>query len=60
MTYDQKEPKGYLFLYEAKLFMDTDDQVFIQDCVDETHQRCPISKILNPHYLKIKGYSIKK
>lgn len=60
MTYDLREPKGYVFLYDAKLYLDMSDQSLIDSCVNETHQRCPISKILNSEYIQIQGFPIKK
>jgi organic hydroperoxide reductase OsmC/OhrA len=60
MTYDVKEPKGYVFLYDATLYLDSNDHALIDACVNETHQRCPISKILNSQFIKIQGSPIKK
>jgi len=60
MELDQGPPIGYQFYYNARLYMDTDDMTFIHMLVEETHQRCPISKLLKTHNISIKGMSLKK
>jgi organic hydroperoxide reductase OsmC/OhrA len=60
MTYDLKHPKGYQFLYEAKIFLDVDNQSLIDSLVEETHLRCPVSKLLSKENIIIKGYPLKK
>jgi lipoyl-dependent peroxiredoxin len=60
MTYDEQTPKGLRFLYHADLYMDTDDESIIEICLNDTHKRCPVSKILVDQNITIKGHTIKK
>jgi len=60
MELDQGPPVGYQFYYVARLYMDIKDQTRIDQYVKETHQRCPISKLLQEKNIFIKGYPIKK
>ncbi len=60
MELDQGPPVGYQFYYVARLYMDIKDQTRIDQFVKETHQRCPISKLLQEKNISIKGYPIKK
>ena len=60
MELDQGPPIGYQFYYDARLYMDTDDVIQIKNFVEETHQRCPISKLLKTRNITIKGISLKK
>lgn len=60
MELDQGPPAGYQFYYEARLYIETDDIIKIDELVDETHQRCPISKLLNDTNIKLTGIPLKK
>lgn len=60
MTYDEQIPKGLKFLYHADLYMDTEDVSLIETCLNDTHKRCPVSKILDDKNITIKGHTIKK
>ena len=59
MLIDEGPPKGYKFQYEATLFMDTEDEDLRQSLLEETHQRCPISKLLNSSSITLKTEKIK-
>jgi osmotically inducible protein OsmC len=60
MELDQGPPVGYQFYYDARLYIDTEDDALINMLVEETHQRCPISKLLQAKNIQIRGISLKK
>jgi organic hydroperoxide reductase OsmC/OhrA len=60
MELDEHPPVGYQFYYEARLYIETDDFQLIDKLVKETHQRCPISKLLQEKNIKIEGIPLKK
>jgi len=60
MELDQGPPVGYQFYYEARLYIETEDIKKIDELVNETHQRCPISKLLNENHIQLKGIPLKK
>lgn len=59
MLTDDRPPKGYKFMYEATLYMSTSDETLRQTLLEETHLRCPISKLLNRDYIQLKTEAIK-
>ena len=60
MELDQGPPVGYQFFYEARLYIETNDINKIEALVKETHQRCPISKLLNEKNIQLQGIPLKK
>lgn len=60
MELEQGPPVGYQFYYEARLYIETEDLIKIDELVKETHQRCPISKLLQEKNIKLTGIPLKK
>lgn len=60
MELDQGPPVGYQFYFEARLYIETDDIKRIEELVNETHRRCPISKLLKEKNIQVKGIPLKK
>jgi len=59
MQIDQGPPRGYQFLYEAVLYMNIEDESLRQTLLEETHLRCPISKLLNKSNIRLSTQEIK-
>ncbi|MGA0351534.1 MAG: OsmC family protein [Acholeplasmataceae bacterium] len=59
MHIDQGPPRGYKFFYEATLFMAIEGEQLRQSLLEETHLRCPISKLLKPESVTLKTEKIK-
>lgn len=53
MCVDDHPPRGYKFQYEAILYMSLADEALRLDILNETHQRCPISKLLKDHAISL-------
>lgn len=60
MEFDQNPPVGYQFFYEARLYIETENTTLMNTLVKETHQRCPISKLIQEKNIKIEGIPLKK
>jgi lipoyl-dependent peroxiredoxin len=52
---DMGNPRGYHFFFDALIKLGLSDQNLIDDIVKETHQRCPISKLLKKEFVTLKG-----
>lgn len=54
-TLDMGHPRGYHFFFDAVITLGLNDPSLIDEIVKETHQRCPISKLLNQNFVTLKG-----
>lgn len=59
MLIDEGPPKGYKFMYEAVLHMSIEDESLRQLLLEETHLRCPISKLLKTSNIRLSTQEIK-
>ena len=59
MQTDEGPPKGYQFIYEAVLHMNIEDETVRQALLEETHLRCPISKLLKSSNIRLMTQEIK-
>lgn len=53
MLTDDGPPKGYQFFYEATIHMDIENEDERESLLQETHLRCPISKLINKKYISL-------